>query len=177
MADANHAAPKTVTAPVLLNPVLQQWLARGEQQERGRPRPRDDAPPADQIAALGALRAQGQFTPQVLDQAGRSQQWLVRLVAAALGGQAQPVNDGGKEWFTRLQTALDAESVWGLKPCHVLRDGLEVLQEGLARLPNRRVVGGLNLLEAVVAHYTAHDIEIEVGARVVMGEDSFEISG
>ena len=101
----------------------------------------------------------------------------MRLVAAALGGQAHPVNDGGKEWFTRLQTALDAESVWGLKPCHVTRDGLEALQEGLARLPDRRVAGGLNLLEAVVAHYTAHDIEIEVGARVVVSEDSFEIGG
>jgi hypothetical protein len=54
---------------------------------------------------------------------------------------------------------------------------LEALQEGLARLPDRRVAGGLNLLEAVVAHYTAHDIEIEVGARVVVSEDSFEIGG
>jgi hypothetical protein len=181
--DAIGEAPKVATAPVLSNPVLQQWLARGEKEWAKQPeaelreRLKDEVPPSDQIAALGALRAQGQLTPQVLDRAGRSQQWLVRLAAAALGGQAEPVNDGGKEWFTRLQTALDAESVWGLKPCHVPRDGLEALQEGLARLPDRRVAGGLNLLEAVVAHYTAHDIEIEVGARVVVGEDSFEIGG
>lgn len=166
---------------MLLNPVLASWLARGEKEERGRPRPPaslpEDAPPPDQIAALGALKAKGKLTPEVLGQAGRSPQWLVRLATAALGGKAEPVNAGGKEWFTRLQTALDAESVWGLKPCHATRDGLEALQEGLARMPDRRVAGGLNLLEAVVAHYTAHDIEIEVGARVVVGEDSFEIAG
>jgi hypothetical protein len=200
--------PKTVTAPVLLNPVLQQWLARGEKEWAREPEAKlrehlkDEVPPPDQIAALGALRAQGQLTPQVLDQAARSQQWLVRLAATALPPSTStphptpdtrpsapsapstpdtrpstPVNDGGKEWFTRLQTALDAEAVWGLKPCHVPRDGLEALQEGLARLPDRRAAGGLTLIEAVVAHYTAHDIEIEVGARVVVSEDSFEVGG
>lgn len=184
--------PKAITAPVLMNPVLAQWLARGEQQSAREPeaklreRLREEVPPSDQIAALGALRAQGQIPPPVLEQAGRSPQWLVRLAAVALGAPSPstldprhpaPANDGGQEWFARLQTALDAESVWGLKPCHVTRDGLEALQEGLGRLPDRRAAGGLNLLEAVVAHYTAHDIEIEVGARVVVSEDSFEMNG
>lgn len=50
-------------------------------------------------------------------------------------------------------------------------------QAGLSRLQDRRVAGGLNLLEAVVTHYTAHHIEIEVGARVVVSEDAFEIAG
>jgi len=181
--------PKAITAPVLMNPVLAQWLARGEQQwaaepeARLRERLREDVPPPEQIAALGALRAQGRLAPPVLEQAGRSPHWLVRLAATALGAppldpqQPAPPNNGGQEWFARLQTTLDAESVWGLKPCHVTRDGLEALQEGLGRLPDRRIAGGLNLLEAVVAHYTAHDIEIEVGVRVVVGEVSFEIDG
>ena len=50
-----------------------------------------------------------------------------------------------------------------------------MLQEGLARLPDRRVAGGLLYLEAVVAHSMAHDFEVEVGAHVLIGEDSFEI--
>ena len=203
LVETGGAVPKTVTAPVLLNPVLQSWLARGEKEWPKEPegklreRLKDEVPPPEQIAALGALRAQGKLSPAVLELAGQSQQWLVRLVATGLDGAPREakavsplrsatalhtspspvVNAGGQEWFTRLQTALDAETVWGLKPCHVLRDGLEALQEGLARLPDRTVAGGLNLLEAVVAHYTAHDIEIEVGARVVVSEDSFEIGG
>ena len=129
LVETSGDAPKTVTAPVLLNPVLQKWLTRGETEWAREPetklreRLKEEIPPPDQIAALGALRAQGKLTAELLDQAGRRAHWLVRLVAAALGGQAHPVNDGGKEWFTRLQTALDAESVWSLKPCHVTRDG------------------------------------------------------
>jgi hypothetical protein len=185
--------PKPAMAPALLNPVLQQWLARGDKEwswepmEKLRERLKDKIPPPDQIAALGALRARGKLTAELLDLAGRSQHWLVRLTVAGLGGSAQPVNDGGKEWIeriqtasgqewlARMQTALGAQSVWGLKPCHVTRGGLEALQDGLACLPDRRVAGGLNLIEAMAAHFTAHDIEIELGARALVGEDSFEI--
>ncbi|MCX6893818.1 MAG: hypothetical protein NTX51_20205, partial [Verrucomicrobia bacterium] len=194
--------PKTVTAPVLANPVLQQWLARGEKEWAREPeaklreRLKDEVPPPDQIAALGALRAQGQLTSQVLDQAARSQQWLVRLVATALPPStpstldtrpSPPVNDGGKEWFTRLQTALDAESVWGLKPCQMARtvagqwevdhDALEALNEGLARMADRKAAGGLNLIQALLSAKVEHDWIGELGAHVVIHEDSFEIGG
>jgi hypothetical protein len=32
-------------------------------------------------------------------------------------------------------------------------------------------------VEAICTHYTAHDIEVEEGARVVIEEDSFELEG
>jgi len=166
------------------NPVFQEWFARGRTGEfAAKPDAelpalvKKDVNPADQIAALAGLQRRGKLTPQVLDQAAQSDDWLVRLTARSFGGPSHAVNDGGKEWSARLQPAFDAEKVWGLKPCLVSRDGLETLQEGLARLPDKSVAGGLPLVEAVTAHYTAHDIEIEVGAHVLITEDSFEIQG
>jgi hypothetical protein len=166
------------------NPVFQEWFARGQSPEFAgkseadvRGSIKDDVNPAEQVAALAALRHRNKLTTDILDQAARSADWLVRLAARSLGGPVHEINDGGQEWFARLQPAFDAEKVWGLKPCLVSRDGLEALQEGLARLPDKSVAGGLPLVEAVTAHYTAHDIEVEVGAHVLISEDSFEIQG
>jgi hypothetical protein len=50
-------------------------------------------------------------------------------------------------------------------------------REHLARLPDPRAAGGLLLVEAICAHYTAHDIEVEEGACVLVAEDSFELEG
>ncbi len=163
-------APQTGRATPALPPILQQWLGSDESGTLA-----ETTPPPQQIAALGALRKQGKLDGNTLDAAAQSPHWLVRMAAGALGGQIKKVNDGGCEWFDRLAVVLDADKLWGLKPCQVKRDGLEALQEGLARMPDRKTAGGLNLVEAVVAHYTAHDIEIEVGAHVVIKEDSFEV--
>ncbi len=162
----------------LLNPVFQQWMAAakpGESNERAKLK--DDVAPPEQLAALGALHKAGKLSAEDLRNAGRSPHWPVRMAAAALGAPLQQPNDGAAEWFKRLTLALDADAVWGLKPCQVSRDGLEALQERLGALSDKRVAGGLNLVEAVTSHYTAHDIEVEVGARVVVGEDSFEVEG
>jgi len=173
--------PEAGRAAPVLPTVLQSWLNSGLAQNWER-----NVPPPERIAALGTLQRAGKLDADTLAQAARSEHWLVRLAALALGAThpstsdtrpSTPINDGGKEWFDRLAVFWDAHAVWGLKPCQVTRDGLEALQEGLGRMKDRRAAGGLNLLEAVVAHYTAHDIEIEAGARVVISEDSFEIEG
>jgi hypothetical protein len=173
--------PEAGRATRVLPTVLQSWLEFDTA-----PKWEPNAPPPQQIAALGALQRAGKLDADTLAQAARSEHWLVRLAALALDSTppstpdtrpSTAVNDGGKEWFDRLAPLLDAQALWGLKPCQVTRDGLEALQEGLSRMKDRRAAGGLNLLEAVVAHYTAHDIEIEAGARVVISEDSFEIEG
>jgi hypothetical protein len=137
----------------------------------------EDANPVDLVAALGALRQRGRLDASLLEVAGSSAHWPARFVAAALGGKVKPADPGAGLWFQRLARVLAAEAVWGGKPCNLTREGLEALQQGLAALPVRRAAGGLLLLEAVYAHYTAHDIEVEVGAHVVVGEDSFEIEG
>lgn len=62
----------------------------------------------------------------------------------------------------------DAEVLWTAKPCEVSRDGLEALREHLTRLPDPRAAGGLLLVEAICSHYTARDIEVEEGARVLV---------
>ncbi len=167
-----------------LGPVLGRWLARGDDrgqeslcEEACRQVLSQDRDPVAQIEALGALRGLGCLDPSALAAAGRSAHWPVRFVAAALGARIPAVNPGGELWFRRLARVLAAEAVWGGKPCHLTREGLEALQQGLAGLQNRRAAGGLLLLEAVCAHYTAHDIEVEVGTHVVVGEDSFEIEG
>ncbi len=54
---------------------------------------------------------------------------------------------------------------------------LKALREHLARLPDPRAAGGLLLVEAICTHFTGHDIKVEEGARVVIGEDSFELDG
>jgi hypothetical protein len=174
----------------LLNPVLRDWFDRGRTAWKDQPaerlleRLKEDIGPEDQVAALGALEAQGRLTAGALAEAGRHPQWLVRLVAAGLGGPVEAVNDGGREWFARLQPALDAERVWGVKPCQLAvdgrddvdRDALAALEEGLAALGDGRSAGGLGLVQAVVAHYTAHEIEIDVGAHALVTEDGFDIT-
>jgi len=167
-----------------LGPVLEGWLAGGEAPEnagdtdeelrRALSRPRR---PADQVLALGALLRRHRLQPGDLEVAGSSPHWPVRFVAAALGGRVEAFHEGASLWLGRLARVYAADRVWGGKPCELTREGLETLQEGLAALPDRRVAGGLLLLEAVCAHYTAHDIELEVGAHVVLDEDAFEIDG
>jgi hypothetical protein len=140
----------------------------------------DETDPPDQIAALGALCKQGQLDAATVAKAGLSEHWMVRWVAVHFGAdltKAMQVNDAGIEWFRRLAILKDAEVLWTAKPCEVTRDGLEALREHLARLPDPRVAGGLLLVEAICTHYTAHDIEVEEGARVVIEEDSFELEG
>jgi hypothetical protein len=140
---------------------------------------RDDVPPPAQLAALGALRRRGKLDAATLAAAGRSPHWLVRLAAWALGAQVQHPDDGGREWFQRLAIAPspDAHSLWGLKPCQVTSlDDLEALQENLARLPDRRLAGGLGLVEAIVAHWREDDIIVGLGAfRARIEEDDIEI--
>ncbi len=181
-------APDPVDPGPILGPVLGGWLARGEALGGARGEEEgleegcrrvlvEDAHPVRQIEALGALRSLDCLDSSALDTAGHSAHWTVRYVAAALGGRVRAVNAAGALWFQRLARVLAAEAVWGGKPCNLTRQGLEALQQGLAGLENRRAAGGLLLLEAVYAHYTAHDIEVEVGAHVVVGEDSFEIEG
>ncbi len=177
-------APDRMVGGPALGPVLGGWLARGESPEWAsraveflRGCLAEDANPVDLVAALGALRQRGCLEASLLEVAGSSAHWPARFVAAALGGKVKPADLGAGLWFQRLARVLAAEAVWGGKPCNLTREGLEALQQGLAALPVRRAAGGLLLLEAVYAHYTAHDIEVEVGARVVVGEDSFEIEG
>jgi hypothetical protein len=170
-----------------LNPVYQKWLASGETGPLARKSAAklramlsDKSAPPHQIAALGALRKQGQLDAATVAKAGLSEHWMVRWVAVHFGAdltKAMQVNDAGIEWFRRLAILKDAEVLWTAKPCEVTRDGLEALREHLARLPDPRVAGGLLLVEAICTHYTAHDIEVEEGARVVIEEDSFELEG
>lgn len=167
-----------------LSPLLQKWMASGETD----PAPpaalkallKDETPPPQQIAALGALHKRKALDAATLTAAVQSEHWMVRMVAVHLGAplaDAMKVNDGGKEWFQRLSLIQDAEALWATKPSQVDRDALDALREALALLPNRATAGGLNLVEAIESHYTAHDIELEVGARVLIGEDSFELNG
>jgi len=132
-----------------LNPVYQKWLASGETGPLAQKSPaelkamlRDETDPPDQIAALGALRQQGQLDAATVAKAGLSEHWMVRWVAVHFGAdltQAMRVNDAGIEWFRRLSTLKDAEALWTAKPCEVTRDGLEALREHLARAgPTRR---------------------------------------
>lgn len=170
-----------------LNPVYQKWLTSGETGPLSQKSPmemkamlNDATDPPDQIAALGALRKLGQLDAATVAKAGLSEHWMVRWVAVHFGAdltQAMRVNDAGIEWFRRLSTLKDAEVLWTAKPCEVTPDGLEALREHLAHLPDPRVAGGLLLVEAICTHFTAHDIKVEEGARVVIGEDSFELEG
>jgi hypothetical protein len=174
-----------------LNPVYRKWLSSGESGPLAQ-RPQaelkamldDESDPPDQIAALGALRKQGQLDAATLAKAGMSEHWMVRWVAVHFGAdlaQAMRVNDAGIEWFRRLSkhnaTAKDAEILWTTKPCEVTRDGLEALREHIFCLPDPRAAGGLLLVEAICMHYTAHDIEVEEGSRVMVEQDSFELEG
>jgi hypothetical protein len=177
-------APKAARGAVQLGPVIEKWLSQGETAEMiGRPelelraKLKDDVEPPYQLASLAALRKKEKLTDADLDAASRSVHWPLRMAVGAMGRASQTPNDGAMLWFERLAPVLDAEAMWGGKPCDVKRDGLETLQKGLAAMPDRKAGGGLLLVEAVTAHYTAHDIEIEVGARVVVSEDSFEIEG
>ena len=185
---AGQLHPASVPQSIsMLSPVLEKWLTEGATGELStqpaaelRKRLREEVPPPEQIAALGALRHQKALTPEIIKEAGLSAHWMVRMVAVHHGASleaAMKVNDGGLEWFRRLATLTDAAALWNAKPCHVTRDGREALQEHLARLPDRRAAGGLNLVAAIVSHYTAHDIEVEIGARVTIEEDAFEIAG
>ncbi|MCX6876024.1 MAG: hypothetical protein NTW21_19785 [Verrucomicrobia bacterium] len=170
-----------------LNPVYQKWLAGGKtgplaQKSAAELKAmiEDETDPPDQIAALGALRKQGQLDAATVAKAGLSEHWMVRWVAVHFGAdltQAMQVNDAGIEWFRRPGTIKDAEVLWTARPCEVTRDGLEALREHLARLPDPRAAGGLLLVEAICSHYTAHDIEVEEGTRVLVAEDSFELEG
>jgi hypothetical protein len=165
-----------------LGAVFRAWLQEGETgpfagkaESELRATLKDSTPPAEQIAALGALQRAGKLASDDLRTASQSPHWLVRMAAAGLGASVAHLNDGGMLWFDRLAPALDAEAVWGERPCRVTRDGLEVLQEGLQRLPDKKSAGGLLLVEAVAAHYTAHDIELDLTSRVTVAEDSFEM--
>ncbi len=175
--------PEGSPGPLPLGPVLSGWLVgegasgRAEGPEDPRQVLARAALPTEQVAALGALHSRGLLQAEDLELAGASPHWPVRYVAAALGGRFRPPDEGGALWLERLARVCAAERVWGGKPCELTREGLEALQEGLAGLPDRRVAGGLLLLQAIYAHYTAHDIELEVGTHVVLEEDSYEIEG
>jgi hypothetical protein len=182
-------APKELgTLP--LNTVYQKWLSSGETGPLSQSPPAElkamlkgQTDPPDQIAALGALRKQGQLDAATVSKAGLSEHWMVRWVAVHFGAdltQAIRVNDAGIEWFRRLAILMhvgDVEAIWTAKPCEVTRDGLEALRQHIARLPDRRAAGGLLLVEAICTHYTGHDFEVEEGARVMVEEDSFELEG
>ncbi len=180
---ATGAPEKPGTLP--LNLVYQKWLASGETGPLSQTSPaelktmlRDETDPPEQIAALGALRKQGQLDSYTVSKAGLSQHWMVRWVAVHFGAdltQAMRVNDAGIEWFRRLTILKDTEVLWIAKPSEVTRDGLETLRDYIARLPDRRTAGGLLLVEAICTHYTSHDIEVEEGTRVMVAEDSFEL--
>ena len=175
------------SVPLQLNPIYQKWLARGETKALAHKSPqeleamlKDETDPPDQIAALGALRKQGQLDAATVNKAGLSEHWMVRWVAVHFGAdltKAMRVNDAGIEWFRRLSTLKDAEALWTAKPCEVTRDGLEALREHIARLSDPHTAGGLLLVEAICTHYTSHDIEVEEGAHVMIEEDSFELEG
>jgi hypothetical protein len=167
-----------------LGPVLEGWLAGGETPEQSGRTDEDlrrvlarPTNPADQVLALGGLLRRQSLQPADLEVAGSSPHWPVRFVAAALGGRVETNHEGASLWLGRVAPVYAADRVWGGKPCELKREGLEALQEVLVTLPDRRAAGGLLLLEAVSAHYTAHDIEVEVGAHVVLDEDAFEIDG
>ena len=173
-----------------MNPIYRNWLTSGETGPLSHKSPaelqamlKDETDPPDQIAALGALRKQGQLDAATVNKAGLSEHWMVRWVAVHFGAdlaQAMRVNDAGIEWFRRLALLMhvgDVEAIWTAKPCEVTRDGLEALRKHIARLPDRRAAGGLLLVEAICTHYTGHDIEVEEGARVMVAEDSFELEG
>ena len=170
-----------------LNPVYQKWLTSGETGPLSEKSPaelkallKDGTDPPKQIAALGALRKQGELDAATVAKAGLSEHWMVRWVAVHFGAdltQAMQVNDAGIEWFRRLAMLKNAEALWTAKPCEVTRDGLEALREHLARLPDPRAAAGLLLVEAICSHYTAHDIEVEEGARVMVAEGSIELEG
>jgi len=175
--------PEKVQAGAMCGPVIEKWMKEGEAQlanltenEVRRKLTENQSLPV-QVAALGGLRKKGILAESDLNAAARSQHWPVRLAAASLGGQLIDINQGGSLWVERIAPALDAEAVWGGKPCEVTREGLEVLQKGLTALPEKKAAGGLGLLEAIAAHYTAHDIEVEIGARITVSEDAFELGG
>ncbi|MBU2483407.1 MAG: HEAT repeat domain-containing protein [Proteobacteria bacterium] len=176
------AAPQKARGGVQMGPVMEKWLSRGE--TAGKPETelrdklKDDVTPPEQLAALSALRKTDRLTDSDLATAAKSPHWPVRMAAASMGQGIQKPNDGAMLWFERLAPVLDADALWGGKPCDVKRrDGLEALQKGLAAMSDRKAGAGLLLVEAVTAHYRAHDIEIEVGVHAVVREDSFEIEG
>lgn len=183
-------SPPEWLGDLLLNPVYNKWLTSGETGPLSSKSPAelkamltDKTSSPDQIAALGALRKQGQLDAATVAKAGLSKHWMVRWVAVHFGAdlsQAMQVNNAGIEWFRRMKiirNAKDAEALWTAKPCEVTRDGLEALREHLARLPDPYTAGGLLLVEAICTHYTSHDIEVEEGAHVMIEEDSFELEG
>ena len=160
--------PDVGRAGIPMNPVFQKRFGEGESgalasmpQSDLRGKLTENVSPPEQVASLGALLKSGNLSDADLDTAARSPHWLVRMAAATLRGPIYHVNDGGKVWFDRFALLFDAEAVWGEKPCRVSRDGLDALQEGLRNLPQKKAAGGLWLVEAVAAHYMAHDIERE----------------
>jgi hypothetical protein len=121
-----------------------------------------------QARCAGASRPGTRGQERALDGAGRR----LELQRPAAGHRP-----GGSLWIKRIErltSALDAAAIWGTKPFQVTRDGLGAVQEGVARLPDRRVAGGLSLVAAVAAHLVAHEIEIDVEARVRLGEAEIE---
>jgi len=165
---------------LLENPVLKNWFENGQKGAIFKKSARElkamlneKTPPPEQIAALGALQKKGELDEETLRKAGHSPHWLVRITAVSLGAPPGYPNNGGCIWFKLA--IYDCHAIWGIKPCQVGRDGLEALQAGLKRMGDRRRAGGLNLVEAMVVHYTAHDIEVEDGARVIISETDIEI--
>lgn len=177
-------APKVARAGIPASPAMRMWLERGETGDMSklaepqlRGKLNDDTKYSDRIAAMAALRKQGKLTPADLESGARSDQWLVRIATSILGGPPPAAEPGGSLWIERLAPVLDAEAGWGGKPFQVTRDGFEALQAGLARMPDKRAAGGLLLLEAVVGHSMAHEIELDYGAHVTITEDAIEIEG
>lgn len=136
-AGAGHSALPHVggyLGTVPLPAVLHKWLNQGATGKLAatlagelREMIREDVPPPEQFAALGAVRQAGQLTKEIVEAAGRSRHWVVRMVAVHFGASletAMKVNDAGREWFEGLAMPQDAGGLWGMKTCQVARDGL-----------------------------------------------------
>lgn len=131
--------------------------------------------PPEKITALAALVKKKALSNADMEIASGSPHWLLRLAAASVNGMLKKGNNHEIQWIGGLAPAFSKEMVWGGKPCNVTRESLEILQKGLAMISMKKDYGGLLLLEAIAAHNSAYDIEIEIGVRVIVGEDSFEI--
>lgn len=176
--------PEVPPAPdVALGPVARAWIERGRSDEftgvqaaelRRRMR---EADPPEAVAALAALSARGETSPDDIEAARTHAHWPVRLACLALCevapefafSDAPVAGDGGGLWLEQLAPSVLHSSLYGRKAVRLSLEQVEGLDAALraAKDSPRKACGRL------LAALGAHMFDSEIGAP---GEMAVRIS-